>query len=217
MKTLIFSDTHLGKKVDQKKLNFLKKIILEADRVIINGDFWDRFSCTFDEFVNSGWSELFPLLKKRQTIYIYGNHDGKKFSDKRVDLFSNEQREQLNLVSGKKKFFIEHGNSVLYTSKLWDIKIFEFAVCKSIEILDAFFLGILKVAWYKPYNILKNRELIEWKKENIESGTFYITGHTHLPEIDEKVEFANTGRIKHGFGDYLVLEDGKVSLKQLRY
>ncbi len=53
MKTLIFSDTHLTNKPDPKRMAFLKKIINEADRVIINGDFWDGVFISFDQFLSS--------------------------------------------------------------------------------------------------------------------------------------------------------------------
>ena len=70
MKTLIFSDTHLKTKFEQKKFNFLSNIIDDADAIIIAGDFWDGYYCSFDEFVNSEWSALFPLLKEKKAINI---------------------------------------------------------------------------------------------------------------------------------------------------
>ncbi|KUK82735.1 MAG: Metallo-dependent phosphatase, partial [Microgenomates bacterium 39_6] len=87
MKTLIFSDTHLTDRLDPKKMAFLKKIINKADQVIINGDFWDGAFISFDQFLSSPWQELFSLLKKKQTIYIYGNHDKKERCGKGVSLF----------------------------------------------------------------------------------------------------------------------------------
>jgi hypothetical protein len=59
MQTLIFSDTLLHQKFDQKKYNFLLKIIKAADQVIINGDFWDSDLSSFDKFVKSRWKQLF--------------------------------------------------------------------------------------------------------------------------------------------------------------
>jgi predicted MPP superfamily phosphohydrolase len=88
MQTLIFSDTHLTKGFNRKKYEFLREIIEPVDRVIINGDFWDGYLTSFDKFVNSEWQKLFPLLKEKQTIYLYGNHDKTKWCDSRVNLFS---------------------------------------------------------------------------------------------------------------------------------
>ena len=73
MKTIIFSDTHIGKRCDRRRFEYLKKIISDADRVIINGDFRDHVVKS-DKFMNSKWKELFPLLKSKKTIFIYGNH-----------------------------------------------------------------------------------------------------------------------------------------------
>ena len=64
MKILVFSDTHLSSTFEEKKFNLLKEIISRADRVIINGDFWEGYLISFKEFLDSRWKELFPLLKK---------------------------------------------------------------------------------------------------------------------------------------------------------
>ncbi len=41
MRILVISDTHLTHKFDQRKFEYLLSIISQADKVIINGDFWD--------------------------------------------------------------------------------------------------------------------------------------------------------------------------------
>ena len=92
MRYLIFSDTHLTPKYEPKKFAVLKNAIEQADRVIINGDFWEGFVCTFNEFVESPWSkELFPLLKKKKAVYLFGNHDRESLANERASLFSDKQ------------------------------------------------------------------------------------------------------------------------------
>src|SRR3989339_1338248 len=115
MNILIFSDTHLYLPFDEKKYNFLKKIIEKSDQVIINGDFFDNYMISFDEFVNSSWNRLFPLLKSKKTIYIYGNHDKRSFSDKRVELFSDIQAERYKIKTSNKTFIFEHGQKTRAT------------------------------------------------------------------------------------------------------
>src|SRR3989339_340208 len=110
MKILVFSDTHLYLPFDQKKFDFLKKIISESDQVIINGDFFDSYINTFDEFIKSPWKQLFPLLKKKEAVYLFGNHDLKKVSDNRVGLFSVSQKNRHQIIINNKKFLIEHGH-----------------------------------------------------------------------------------------------------------
>jgi len=94
MKYIIFSDTHLGKDYEEKRALFLKEVIKDCDKVIIAGDFWEGLQITFDQFINSPWKELFPYLKKKNTVYIYGNHDPKGSCDERVSLFSSKQAQQ---------------------------------------------------------------------------------------------------------------------------
>src|SRR3990172_1424130 len=70
MKILVFSDSHLTDKFEEKKFYFLKKIIRQSDFVIINGDFWDGYLTTFNRFISSNWSKLFPLLKLNKILTI---------------------------------------------------------------------------------------------------------------------------------------------------
>ena len=115
MNILIFSDTHLYLPFNEKKYNFLKKIIEKSDRVIINGDFFDDYMISFDDFLNSPWNGLFPLLKTKKTVYIYGNHDKRSFSDKRADLFSDIQAERYKIKTQDKTFIFEHGHKTRST------------------------------------------------------------------------------------------------------
>ena len=87
-------------------------MISSADRVIINGDFWDSYVTSFDKFVKSKWRALFPLLKEKNTHYNYGNHDLKKNCDERVNLFSVTQSESLTLKVGDKELLIRLGDDL---------------------------------------------------------------------------------------------------------
>lgn len=57
MKILVFSDIHLST-FDLKKYRFLKQIIHNSDRVIINGDFIDDWLISGEEFLKSKWRSL---------------------------------------------------------------------------------------------------------------------------------------------------------------
>src|SRR3990167_5228492 len=92
MKVLVFSDSHLDHNFEPKKLSYLKKLVRSVDQVIINGDFWEGYSITFDQFLSSKWNELFPLLKAKKAVYIFGNHDKKVLADKRMRLFYHDFR-----------------------------------------------------------------------------------------------------------------------------
>src|SRR3989338_7051902 len=110
MHTLIFSDTHLSHRFHPSKFSLLKKIISRSNQVVINGDFWDSYTTTFDRFIHSPWKDLFPLLKSKHAVYLYGNHDPKNLSDHRVSLFSDNQLDEHRLPWKKFTLVIHHGH-----------------------------------------------------------------------------------------------------------
>lgn len=212
MKYLIFSDTHLLNSFDKRKFDVLKDAIQGADQVIINGDFWEGFRISFDEFVTSPWSTtLFPLLKKKHTIYLFGNHDKKQYINKSVSLFSDEQKSNYIFKSGDKVFHVEHGNRFI---KLPDLKGWQNAVLEIIE--DALYklLGktFLKLA-YGHFNSSIKRKI----KETLKKNEYLITGHTHLAEVDQANRYINEGFTKHGLAQYVYIEDGIVTAVEKKY
>lgn len=219
MKILIFSDTHLTNKFDEKKFTFLKKIISSTDRVVINGDFWDGYLTTFDKFINSKWRILFPLLLKKKTVYIYGNHDAKKLSDKRIRLFSIAQKEMYKIRVHNKTFIIEHGNRILPTFDQIMEKIFnkiDFIVMPTIQIVYNLLLTIFGYSFIDHYFSRYNKMLKKKLGKKV-SNVIRIFGHTHYPEIDLSSNFANTGANMFSYGQYLIINDGKISLYKERF
>ncbi|HEX8965017.1 MAG TPA: metallophosphoesterase family protein [Patescibacteria group bacterium] len=224
MKTIVFSDTHLHKKFDSKKFRFLRKIIQKADKVIIAGDFWESTIMTFDEFINSEWKQLFPLLKSKKTIYVYGNHDKKNKSDKRAYLFSDLQTEQYIFSENKKTFVIIHGDKLankLAQAKvvqpirsLFYTKLFILLIHTNTEkYLTKIFGKQALLILFKYFNYKIKKNLIKTFDKNI----ILICGHTHAAEIDLKNNFVNTGIIRHGIGQYVQIYRGNVELKQETY
>lgn len=212
MKTLVFSDTHLRLPVEQGKVQLLKRIIEGCDRVIINGDFWDGYYITFDQFIQSEWSSLFPLLKNKQTVYMYGNHDRKTFSDERVALFCQECTMSYKLISGDKKFHFEHGNAIYPTpdEKINDRRILRFSsqIFNSIEKVAVKYFGYEHmITFLKTKNILLKSK----GREKLDKDEYLVCGHTHAAEIDEKKLFINTGFMKFGMAQYIYIENGQVT------
>lgn len=219
MRILVFSDTHLTDRFDEKKYIFLKKIILSADQVIINGDFWDGYLTTFDRFINSKWRILFPLLLKKKTVYIYGNHDAKKLSDKRICLFSIAQKEMYKIRVHNKMFIIEHGNRILPTFDQTMEKIFnkiDFIVMPTIQIAYNLLLAMFGYSFINYYFSRYNK-VLKKRLGKGENNVIRIFGHTHYPEIDLSSNFANTGANMFGYGQYLIINDEKISLHKERY
>jgi len=216
MKTVIVSDIHLTHRYDERKFLFLKELFSSADKIILNGDFWDGYITTFDRFVDSPWKNLFPLLREKEAIYLYGNHDQKRFSDERVSLFSMEQKDYHELMVKNEVYHVEHGQILcpsidmiypLSRTSLYYINV----VFNKIEAL----LVYLK----SPHNsVLKyeNRK-IKKKLQLAKVPYFYICGHTHYPEIDKDNKFANSGYIQYKRATYLIIDSSGLSFHAKKY
>lgn len=224
MNILVFSDTHLCLPFNQKKFNFLKKIISEYDQVIINGDFFDSYMNTFDEFVKSPWNKLFPLLKSRNAVYIYGNHDQEQFTNKQMSLFSDVQTANYQLTVNNILFHFEHGEKtrlstdVMYRNISWPVKHFGMIfVHFARNLLVRTFRNFAILTMFKPRNKISKKMInkIYQPKEN----EIYIIGHNHYGEIDLKNHFASTGAILYGYSQYLIIDSltAKITLHEEWY
>ncbi len=210
MKILVFSDTHLYLPFDQKKFDFLKKIISESDQVIINGDFFDSYMNTFDEFIKSPWKQLFPLLKKKEAVYLFGNHDLKKVSDNRVGLFSVSQKNRHQIIINNKKFLIEHGHLTRPTLDTrfhfsWEFKHYGMLAGHIIRNLFVKIFGKLAVRILFGHLNGGSKIYIE-DNYHPKNNEFYVIGHNHFGEVDEKSQFAASGMILYGFAQYLTID-----------
>ncbi|MGE5327781.1 MAG: metallophosphoesterase [Thiobacillus sp.] len=226
-KILVISDTHLSKKFDQDKFDYLKKIIKECDKVIINGDFWDYYWFTdFDDFINSEWRQLFPILLEKEAVYVYGNHDPKDKCDDRVNLFSVLQTDRYDLNIGKSVYRFEHGNRLWQNQKnkspILDIytKIILFCEERDHRLLISFLtlLGRLGFMTFREKIIFsKSTKELNDKMKHTKRDGWLICGDSHRPEIDNDNMYANSGFISNGFASYLIISAEKVILKQEKY
>lgn len=216
MRTLIISDIHLTHRFDEKKYIFLEKLISSYENIILNGDFWDGFSTTFDRFITSKWSRLFPLLKSKGAIYLYGNHDQKEYSDERVSLFSVSQKENHLIEVGLEKYHIEHGH--VLEPGVDDIVPFSRTLLKYLNFITHLTENIL-VRLGSPQNILMKQanKSIKKKLKKQQFTHWYLCGHTHIAEFDEKNKFANSGFIQYGKATYLIVDSSGPILKKEWY
>lgn len=215
MSTIVISDLHLTRRLDKRKFYFLKKIIEESDQVIINGDLWDYYFLNFDQFVQSRWSQLFPLLKEKRTIYLYGNHDRKKWSDSRVNEFSVKQADRLNMKVNNIFLRIEHGNRIAKAADDQYPWITQFRSTIAIFIILARRLLQSKAGKQrlKKFNTI----MIEWWKNNRKLNQWLVCGHSHVKEYNSSQRFINTGYIGYGIGQYLKIDDNGFQLVEDRY
>lgn len=220
---LVFSDTHLYMPFDQKKFNYLKKIINSADQVIINGDFFDDYMISFADFMKSPWNQLFPFLKKKKAIYVFGNHDQEKFSDKRVQLFSIKQSPEYRIKIKNKTFVFTHGQQFRKTPDLFFKNIFKImplvtfivkiAYINRQIMTNIFGRNFLKLR-FSYHNYFTKKKAIK----TIKKDEFLIIGHNHWAEVDEKNHFACCGAILYGYAQYLTIDSiAKITLHEEWY
>lgn len=220
MKYLIFSDAHLTEKFNQKKFEFLKKIVASASKVIIAGDFYDQYFTNLDDFLNSEWQMLFKLLKEKKAVYIPGNHDLLN-GDGRECAFCDEISEEYQFESGGEKFIVRHGDKIAP-----GFSRFERILPKSIRNFFTTFENrvekcLIKIfgwssGFFFIYRCLDLLKTINYNQKN-KNDNWLILGHIHLPYFNKNIKYVNIGFINHGLASYLVIEDGEVELRKERY
>lgn len=212
MKILLISDVHLTHRLKKRKFEYLKKLISEYEQVIIVGDFWSAYTCTFNRFMNSKWKELFPLLKSRNTVYIYGNHDRRRWCDERVYEFCDLALRDYTISAGGVDYHISHGveylvdsiNNEIFMTLHRKLKLYVLSA-----LIDRFFL---KRLGYNRY-IEIGRRLNEIQRFEVgDDSRFTILGHTHSPELLKEKKYLNLGFINYGYASYAVISEQGVKL-----
>lgn len=220
MYILVLSDTHLGLPFESAKYHRLKELISQSTQVVINGDFWEGYAMTFDSFLTSDWRNLFPLLKERNAIYLYGNHDKKPLSDERVMQFCTQAQESYELTVAGKLFHFEHGNRLApkYDDRHGLIRPNRFGFM-FISWVGTCFVSLfgLRVMW-KLYGTLNAKIKKQLPHELNHKIAWAVFGHTHCQEIDEGAHFANGGVCKYGYLQYLTIsKEGALQSHEERY
>lgn len=216
MKTLIFSDSHLTDKFDQELFDYISNLVKDVDQVILNGDFWDGYLTTFDSFVNSEWSKLFPLLKEKKTIFIFGNHDEMKFMDERVNLFSDQQLNFHEFKSGEKSIYVAHGHLIaptynelpllgypIYMRTIYSGLVF---LREKYSIFDNFLL-----LFERKKTVRQIKQLTKFATQNFKKNRVMIFGHIHVPLVKKSNNLIIMGKFKDE-KRYCIIENGKIQL-----
>ncbi len=218
MDILVFSDSHLSLPFEEKKYRFLEGIISKADQVIINGDFWEGYLVSYKQFIESPWRHLFPLLKLKKAVYIFGNHDKKTYIDESIYLFSAVQTQRYKLKIKGITYIFEHGHRLSpFGDEDWVLN--PKSPSKSTKILDKFEKLCIRRTGPKYQKLLKiyNRRIKKKLKHELKADEYYVCGHTHAAEVDHKNHFINTGVIKHGLAQYMWFKNNALYVKQEKY
>jgi len=218
MVTIIISDLHLTDKFDSRKYDYLKRIISGADKVIINGDFWDGYFTDFNCFCQSKWKKLFPLLIAKKSIYLYGNHDKQQWCNDKTMLYSLKQLDSYIFKAGKETLHIEHGNRIAPAADErfpWLIysKLLLLVYLLVREQIPLWIYGKALLNYYRS----QNEKMKIWCYKNLTDKQILVCGHSHLAEYSLKERYINTGFIRHGFGQYLKITKEKIELIDERY
>lgn len=228
MHTLVFSDTHLTHKFDPKKYSFLRHIITQADRVIINGDFWDHWGTSFDNFIHSEWRKLFPLLIEKQAIYIYGNHDPEVVNGS-VGLFCVKAATELTTQIGQEFFRFTHGHLLTASHRSTFGKYYNQLVRKLetlpttkllIYFLNSIGAYIFKLVGYRGLahiGYISHSNRIMKARSNDSNQGWLCCGDSHLPELDALNRYLNSGCILQGHASYLLIHNDQPELRTVRY
>lgn len=219
-KLLVISDVHLTHRwFNRRKYRALADLIWSAGRVLINGDWWDSHRCTFDQFLRSPWRNLFPLLKSKGTIYLYGNHDPEERCDERVNLFSVYQANSIDLKIGTWDLHFEHGHRIapdLITRRPRLLRI------PGIGYADYLFLEVVMTGLFGERWIdYRGRGCVALLKararEHAARGQWLVCGHSHVAEIDPEIRYANSGFVGLGRLQYLQIGEYSIGPVKSRY
>jgi predicted phosphodiesterase len=215
-KILIFSDTHLTHLPDKRKLNFLLSIIDSADTVIVNGDFWEKNLTSAEKFATApSWQPLFQALKTKKAHYLYGNHDPAEACHGIEPTFSSSHGQRYEFTQAGQHFHVEHGNII--TPDLDELRAFLPRPILGLATLADNALTRLGKERFLHHYKSWNEKMKRWQKEHMDTTTYLICGHSHYSEVSANPLFANSGVIRGGFGSYLTIEDGIVTMQQRHY
>lgn len=218
MKTIIFSDTHLTDKFDPRKFVFLENILKDADQIIINGDLWEYFAISFEQFLNSKWaSTLFPILKSKETIYIPGNHDPSDLLDDRTTLFSSKVTGEHRMQLDGDELVVRHGDD-LFPSLDVKMPLLKNHFTKQLVMLyPRIMTKLLGFNAYYPMSLWDIKASRTWALKNMRKDEILVLAHTHLPEFSPEKKLINTGFIMSGFASYLEINDNDIKLIKTKY
>lgn len=208
-KVLVISDLHLTKKFSPAKFELLKKIISSCDQLIINGDLWEGFGMSLKDFMSSDWKQLFPLLKEKKTVYLFGNHDPKEAAD--YGQFSALATKTYEFSQQNVDFYVVHGDYFDPTFDMRHPNLPKMLLYLG-GIIERWLISTIGRSYLNIYRA-SNEKMKKWHRSNL-SNKWLVCGHSHLAELNPNTKFANSGIfLRPGIASYLLIENGQVELK----
>ncbi|QQG50329.1 MAG: metallophosphoesterase [Candidatus Berkelbacteria bacterium] len=211
-KVVIISDLHLGKKFNEIKFAQINSAVSPADKLIINGDLWEGFAYTLEEFLTFDWRKLFGLFKNKEAVYLYGNHDREYKNDSRTNEFSVLTSNEYDFIQNGVTFHVRHGDKLAPTLDMRLPRIAYFYWFYEIAVkIERFCIQNFGKPFLHIYR-KDNEKMIAWKNTNLPKEHWLICAHSHLAVVDKENHFANSGIFEPPVATYLVVENGEVSV-----
>ena len=228
MKTLLVSDLHIGFKYSrvQDLLYVLENE--QYDRLILVGDIIDIQQMMkrpyWDEHHTSVLKKILKLAKKKEVIYVIGNHDYPLLHVNDEKIRGIRFMREYIYESGEKRILCIHGDQMDKLSKrialLGDVLYYTGLKCnKYINIVRRRFglpyWSLSKWGKDKTKNLIHqtfnmDNEIQAYKEEYCADVLVY--GHTHMPYVKDGV--VNTGTFVE-IATYVTEENGVFELKDL--
>lgn len=213
MKTIIFSDTHITHRYNEERGRAFKELINPFEKVIINGDFIDKYFTDYAKLMISGWKDFFNLLSEKDAIYILGNHDSEDYAFNVLRPYFQEITRVYNLKIGKWQIHIEHGDRIAPTLDVYSPEIFGNRYMVAVGNL----MTDITTKVYPDFFRSSNRKMKKWGRKNLSEEEILICGHSHLADFSLEERFVNTGVSKFDYIQYLMVTDSKLELNSKHF
>jgi UDP-2,3-diacylglucosamine pyrophosphatase LpxH len=227
MRTLLISDVHIGFKFSRAKdaVSVLENV--KFDRLILVGDIFDIQNMMhrpyWDEYHTAFLKKILKIAKKKEVIYVIGNHDYplfhlQEYTDKIAGI---KLCREYTYTSGNKKILCVHGDQFDALSRRFQaigdffyyLLLHMNHIVGKLQSLFGFkYRSFSKWCKDKVKNTINKAFSIEDKLKAIENVDIVVYGHTHMPYVSDKL--VNTGTFVE-IATYVIEEKGVFILKDL--
>lgn len=217
---VVISDCHLSSQFDEDVYKKLIEIAKLADILVLNGDFWADSSVRFDKFITSKWQKFFPILLKKETYYVFGNHDMPLHSDERIYSFCKWAGFRLKIKAGDISLHIEHGHLLSGNFVRNILTIFQKHPTALKYATLPFGLAEDSIRYFaqKTGSTVLKKLNMEFKISRLtvsKKDEYFLMGHTHVPEFDEETRYVNSGLTHMNHFDYIEIYMNKIHVASL--
>lgn len=231
-RTLLISDLHIGFKYSRAQ-DIVKVLEQETfDRLILVGDIFDIQQMMkrpyWDEHHTAALKKILKLAKKKEVIYVIGNHDYPLFYlQEYTDRLAGIQiTREFMYESGSQKFLCIHGDQLEDFGRGWQ-RLGDFLYYAALKLNTQ--INRVRRALGLPYwsfskwckDKAKNKIASVFNMEAKLRGALkascadqLIYGHTHMPYAGREGRFSNCGSFVE-IATYLTEENGVVTLHEI--